>query len=224
MARSLSRLALASAFALTWGTAQAAPLTLDFFYTGPGSYSGSYGTMEVSVFDPTTLQVRFSASDPSGGSPGLSFEVTGFGFDFNPEKANATVANPSDAQFAFDRDDLDWVQLANLNAFPQPTNSSVDKDEFEFGVTEGDPNNLTPPGIAVGQTDVFFLGGFAGLGALTDVAALIDHAAIRIQSLPNDINGGSLFLVGTPVDVPAPPALALLASALIGLGCARRRR
>jgi MYXO-CTERM domain-containing protein len=184
--------------------------------------------MTVSVLDADSLQVRFDALNPAGAS---GFQVTGFGFDFNPENPNLTVSNPTNGQFSFDQNNLNWIKLTNLNSIPNPANSdTVKKDVFEFGVTEGNANNLNPPGILANQTDIFYLNGFSGLTASTDLDALIDWAGIRIQSLPGSINGGSLFLVNGSAPpppttrVPEPAPLTLLGLGLLALRLQRRRR
>ncbi len=220
---------VALGLAMTAGGAAAGPATYDFGYTANGAIY-NFGTMTIAVRNGSQLQVTFEAADPADVS---AFEVTGFAFDFDPERADLTVANPGRDAFTFDENGLNWKKLTNLNPIPNPANTDdVTKQDFEFGVTEGKANNITPPGIEAGETDVFFLGGFTGLTSGTDVGSLIDYAGIRIQALSSpDFTATSLFLVGAtptaspaPTAIPAPGALALFGAGLAGLGLVLRRR
>ena len=184
----------------------------------------SWGTMEITVFDADELQVRYDAAS-SAVIPDDS-EVTGFGFTFVPNTTlPGPIRNPLDGDFDGDRDDLNWLRLNNLNAIPQPANGdefspNITKDDYYFGVTEGDNNNFSPPGILPGEYDVFYLN-FSGLDFnninfnLNNFVAL---TGIRLQSLPQEINGGSLFLASGGVPIPEPVSMLLFGTGLVGIG------
>ncbi len=204
---------------------------LSYTFSDQDFLSGaSWGTMNITAFDNDTLAVRYDAAPdtiiPSGS------QVTGFGFAFGSTPTG--VANPADGDNTGDRDDLDWIVLNNLNAIPNPANGdefipNVTKFDFDFGVTEGNANNFNPPGILPGEFDIYFIN-FTGL--IVDLSALdltdfVDLTGIRLQSLPDDISGGSLFLVGDNGgngQVPEPGTIVLFGSGLIGLALYRRLR
>ncbi len=203
------------------GTAgQAKAVSYSFDYLG-----FSWGTMEITMFDADTLQVRFDvASSPPFPEDG---EVTGFAFYF--EVLPISVGNPLAGDFPGDRDDLHWVNMTNLNAIPQPTNiPGIDKSDFNYAValhgTNFGPPTPPPappaPGFGPGEFDIFFLN-FTGVdfNEVEDLFEFVPLAGIRIQSLPDDINTGSVFLA-----TPLPGAVWLLGSGLLGLVAFGRRR
>jgi hypothetical protein len=190
-------------------------------------YGGaSWGTLSVTQADPSTLLVRFDFNPTSPaialGSPDA--QVTGFGFSFK-NLLPVSITNPGAAFMAGDRDDLNWTVLGNLNAIPNPSNGdefdpAITKDSYMFGATEGNPNNINPPGVNIGGLDVFYLN-FAEAISEADVTL----TGIRIQSIDDRVNGGSLFLAGGPPrsSVSEPATLMLLGSGLVGLAVMGRR-
>jgi hypothetical protein len=193
--------------------------TIDF------NYGGYYwGTMTIDVFDADTLSVRYDASS----SIPADSQATGFAFAFNPSSTvPISVSDPLNSAFAWDQNNLDWVLLTNLNAIPNPANSStITKNDFYAGASEGTGNNITPPGILPGQSDIFYLNfsgvDFSAIGFILD--DFFELGGVRLQSLPDSINGGSLFLVGGPTPVPEPGTMMLLGSGLIGLAAWGRKK
>jgi hypothetical protein len=210
LSRNLALLALGLA-----GAASALPIS--FVYQG-----WEFGVMDLSVVSGSTVQVKFTAA--SGPIYGVTdFQATGFAFAFADSYlgGNLSVGNPDDAAYTDDQNSLDWSVLSNMNAIPTASNSGIKKSAFDFGVTDGNMNNYNPPGIHMGQMDIFTISGFTGLATDDDIAAAITLEGVRIQAIAP--SGGSLFLTGTPA-VPEPGMLAMMGIGLMGLAFASRRK
>lgn len=204
----------------------------------------SWGEMEITAFDFNSLKVSYTA-EGSAVIPSNS-QVTAFGFSFSQPKPFdrnlLSISNPKNSDYNSDQDGLIWLELNKKNVngyFPQPSNGdefnpALTKTDFVYGATEGKDNNITPPGIKPGQTDIFFIDfTLSGLDLTkVDLLEFVEHAAIRLQSLPNNINGGSLFLAGKPLlppppppaPVPEPATLVLVGSGLLGAALWRRNK
>lgn len=185
----------------------------------------SWGTMTVDKVDNQTLQIRYQA-EPDTIIPSES-QVTGFAFNFGVTPVG--VSNPADNLYQDDQDDLIWVPTTNLNAFPNPDNGDefsppVTKANFVFAATTADPpNNFNPPGILPGQSDVFYIDFSSGILANADLNEFISFTGIRLQSLPDSINGGSLALAGR-LKVPEPSTLIFMILVFCGIFIGDRKR
>ncbi|MBN2654046.1 MAG: PEP-CTERM sorting domain-containing protein [Nitrospirae bacterium] len=209
-------------FAMAIVPAAASTLSFDFTY---GGYN--WGSMTIETVDFDTLSVRYDAdlSIPSGS------QATGFAFAFNPSSIlPASITNPANSDFVWDSDSLTWKKLNNMSSIPNPANSSsITKYDFYYGATEGNQSNITPPGILPGASDIFYLNfGAAGIMAmaLQDLSDFVVNVGVRLQGLPEDINEGSLFLVGEReyYHSPEPGTFILLGAGLFGLGLYARKR
>ena len=198
----------------------------------------SWGTMDITAQTSTSLKIQYTA-EPDSVIPSGS-QVTGFGFSFSSGVLDPPIGNPAAGDYGNDRDDLDWILYdKDINTLPGIANGDeftpeVTQADYMFAVTEGNDQTFNPPGILPGETDIFFLS-FSGLGSLNLLEAVLGDfvylTGIRLQSLPNDINGGSLFLAGDGGGggggngvIPEPSTFVLLGAGIAGLAFYRRRK
>jgi len=201
----------------------------------------SWGTLEIVAIDSDTLQVTYTASSASIIPDGSA--VAGFAFLFNSGTIGENgVRNPAADAFSYDLDLVDWHKLDNVNNLPTPANldefPSLSADPFSDGATtDSSGNNVNQANGAIlpGQTDTFYidLSDLTSIDLLTvDLTEFVELTGVRLQSLPDEINDGSLFLIGRLDDgtagpaavVPEPSTVILLGVGVLGLNLASRKK
>lgn len=196
-----------------------------YTFTDRDFYGGaSWGTMTIDQegVAANQLAIRFEFLPTS--TDIVRGEATGFGFSFEGE-VPISISNPN---LADTRLDLDWTVLDKKSPeamFPGVANGdefdpAINSNDFMFGATEGDASNFSPPGIGIGQADVFYLN-FAQNVTEDDVIL----TGIRLQGLDGAVNEGSLFLAGRTPGTPVsePGTLMLIGSGLVSLAVMGRR-
>jgi len=203
----------------------------------------SWGTLEIVAIDSDTLQVTYTASSASIIPEGSA--VAGFAFLFNSGTIGENgVRNPAADAFSYDLDLVDWYKLDNVNNLPTPANLdefsslSGDKNPFSDGATtdsSGNNVNQSNGAILPSQTDTFYidLSDLTSIDLLTvDLTEFVELTGVRLQSLPDEINDGSLFLIGRLDDgtagpaavVPEPGTVILLGVGVLGLNLSSRKK
>lgn len=199
--------------------------TAVYTFTDKDFYGGaSWGTMTIGQEGVAANQIAIRFDFLPTSTDIVRGEVTGFGFSFEGA-VPVSISNPYPAG---SRLDLDWTVLDknSPNAlFPGVANGdefdpAITSNDFMFGATEGDASNFTPPGIGIGQFDVFYLN-FAQNVTEDDVIL----TGIRLQGIDGEVNEGSLFLAGRTPGTPVsePGTLMLLGSGLVSLAVMGRR-
>ncbi len=204
----MRKLLIASLFALC-GTAQAAPVVLDFEGVGNLSPVGNFYASKGVAFSPATLAV---VDSDAGGTGNIANEPSANTVMFFLDANNAIMnfANGFTTGFSFFYSSSRAVSvnvydglngtgslLGTLNLDAQYSNNCV-----------GDPNGGFCNWTAVGVS-------FNGLAKSVDFGGTANQTAFDDITIGSPIAGGG--------DVPEPAGLALLGLALAGLSVARRR-
>ena len=204
--------------------------------------SGLWGTMNFDVVDNTLnsmldgIEIKYSALDPTGGLAGFGYDVTSIAFMFDATNADALIAALSDVVLNFSGGGnlaADWEivflndgSMSGGDGLPQPTNDvgspPIGALIVDLALAESCGGGVIKTcGFTFGPGDMdkitlqFDDGSLSGLM----LAEIFDFAYVRLQSVsPESIGGdGSLFLGGEVIEIPLPPAIALLGSGIMFL-------